>query len=79
MGHNLGLFHEQQRPDRDKYVIVNYEDAAYFNSWSLDKAKANYGRIDMYGQKKTSEYDYYSIMHYWTTDRNGRCDIKRVS
>ena len=67
LGHNLGLFHEQQRPDRDKYIIVNYQAAANHNNWSLDKAISQYGNIEKYGQKKTSEYDYYSIMHYWTS------------
>lgn len=77
MGHVLTLFHEHQRADRDEYVKVNYERAAIVNGWSEDKAVAQYGRITMYDQKISKEYDYDSIMHYWSSnaDENGERDI----
>nr|VZI27778.1 unnamed protein product [Spirometra erinaceieuropaei] len=58
LGHVLGLFHEQSRPDRDEYVEVFEEnikpdDRIAFKKWSHD-------HIDSLGEP----YDYNSIMHY---------------
>lgn len=79
MGHVLTLFHEHQRADRDKYVKVNYERAAKVNGWSEDKAVAQYGRVTMYEQMTSADYDYDSIMHYWSSnaDEYGERDIVR--
>ncbi|XP_057297022.1 blastula protease 10-like [Hydractinia symbiolongicarpus] len=68
MGHSLGFFHEQSRPDRDQYVKILYENidpnAAFnFNKYNTD-------RID----SLDTAYDYKSMMHYggkyFTTDWN---------
>lgn len=77
MGHVLTLFHEHQRADRDKYVKIDYTRAAVVNGWTLEKAKTQYGKITMYEQKISEEYDYDSIMHYWSSqaDSNGDRDI----
>lgn len=77
IGHVLTLFHEHQRVDRDEYISVNYERAAIVNNWSEEKAKAQYGKITMYDHKVTKDYDYESIMHYWSSqsDEEGNRDI----
>lgn len=58
IGHSLGFYHEQSRPDRDKYVSILWDNI-------LPKYKfafAKYGKfyIDSLG----SPYDYRSVMHY---------------
>ncbi|XP_068719278.1 zinc metalloproteinase nas-15-like [Montipora capricornis] len=58
IGHALGFYHEQSRPDRDKYVTILWQNIE-------ERAKHNfnkYGRqtIDSLGTK----YDYGSVMHY---------------
>ncbi|KAL7058452.1 hypothetical protein AAHC03_016806 [Spirometra sp. Aus1] len=58
LGHVMGFWHEQSRPDRDDYVEVfeeNIEDTKLFN---YDKKGTDV--IDSLGEP----YDYYSIMHY---------------
>ena len=77
MGHVLTLFHEHQRADRDNYVNIDYARAAVVNGWTLEKAKTQYGKITMYEQKISEEYDYNSIMHYWSSqsDSSGNRDI----
>ncbi|XP_078357411.1 zinc metalloproteinase nas-6-like [Oculina patagonica] len=62
IGHALGFWHEQSRPDRDQYVEILWdnikEDAKHnFNKYS-------HGMIDSLG----SPYDYNSIMHYRKRD-----------
>lgn len=61
LGHVLGLLHEHQRPDRDAYVKINYQnvykDAFYcFEIRSKDEFLYDYGKFT---------YDYNSIMHYY--------------
>jgi hypothetical protein len=77
IGHILTLFHEHQRADRDEYISINYERAAIVNSWSKEKAVSQYGKITMYDHRVTDEYDYESIMHYWSSqsDEDGNRDI----
>ncbi len=58
IGHALGLYHEQSRPDRDSYVNVltnNINPAAISN---FDKGTA----YDI--QTYNIPYDYGSVMHY---------------
>lgn len=61
IGHAIGFFHEQSRPDRDDYVDINYDNivpgaASQFRKLTEDD-------VDSLGVG----YDYNSIMHY---DRN---------
>ncbi len=81
MGHILTLFHEHQRNDRDEYIKVNYDRAAVVNNWSKEKATAQYGKINLYEHKITNEYDYKSIMHYWSSQSNeaGERDIETLT
>jgi len=66
LGHVLGLTHEHQRPDRDDYVIINFENI-------LEGFQNNFQILDnpLY-REESLEYDYSSIMHYdYYTCSNG--------
>jgi hypothetical protein len=54
LGHALGLFHEQSRPDRDNYVTVDLSNVA-------PAAQSNFARFNL---PLVGPYDYRSIMHY---------------
>ncbi|XP_002153867.3 zinc metalloproteinase nas-13 [Hydra vulgaris] len=69
IGHSLGFYHEQSRPDRDKYVTIvwkniqriNGQDMSYnFNMHTLNT-------INSMGEP----YDYESMMHYDSTAFGG--------
>jgi len=56
--HQLGFYHEQNRPDRDQYVVVNITNvspAAQRNFWIRNSSVL---------QTYNSDYDLGSIMHY---------------
>lgn len=52
MGHATGLWHEQQRCDRDSFVIVTSSDTT------------NYGKRCGGGVRDYGAYDFSSVMHY---------------
>ncbi|XP_078370010.1 zinc metalloproteinase nas-15-like [Oculina patagonica] len=58
IGHALGFYHEQSRPDRDNYVTIMWDNIIEKNKFNFNK----YGKstIDSLG----TPYDYSSIMHY---------------
>jgi uncharacterized repeat protein (TIGR03803 family)/parallel beta-helix repeat protein len=56
VGHALGLWHEQQRPDRDTYVTINFSNIP-------TGLQPNFAIINN-GQTFGTAYDFYSIMHY---------------
>tara|TARA_R110002126_G_scaffold110918_2_gene248476 strand:- start:3157 stop:3831 length:675 start_codon:yes stop_codon:yes gene_type:complete len=56
LGHLIGLWHEQSRPDRDAYVEILWENIR-------EKHYANFSRRDREGRNEGA-YDYDSIMHY---------------
>lgn len=60
LGHVLGLEHEHQRPDRDDYITINWEnldaDAAMLLQF-VAKQPRNY-------HYREFPYDYFSCMHY---------------
>ncbi|MBP7149587.1 MAG: hypothetical protein KBD01_18825 [Acidobacteria bacterium] len=56
VGHALGLFHEQQRPDRDGYVVINWDN--------IDPGNQPNFAIIPDGQTDGTSYDFYSVMHY---------------
>ncbi len=60
IGHALGVLHEQSRPDRDTYVIVNLANIDDTYEYNYDKA---------IGAAAHGSYDYESMMHY------GRCSF----
>jgi hypothetical protein len=59
LGHSFGLTHEQQRSDRDDYVIINEENIG--GGFLGLNTETNFARQDT---KNFSEYDFLSIMHY---------------
>ena len=58
IGHALGLWHEQSRPDRKNYVQINWDyiKSDKWHNFEMQDENA----IDYQG----TEYDYDSIMHY---------------
>ena len=58
IGHALGLWHEQSRPDRKNYVIINWDRIKPDKRHNFEMRDEN--AIDYQG----TEYDYDSIMHY---------------
>ncbi|KAK7604958.1 hypothetical protein V9T40_006144 [Parthenolecanium corni] len=72
MLHAVGFMHEQNRPDRDKYVIINYQNIESGKESNFDKAQTE--TVDNQG----IGYDYHSVMHYSGNafSRNGRPTIE---
>jgi len=71
LGHTLGLFHEQQRADRDEFVVVTTD-------FLEDQGnKGNFTKQPTY--RPAAAYDYDSIMHYGSYDfGDGRRVIERI-
>ncbi|MBV9340035.1 MAG: choice-of-anchor D domain-containing protein [Acidobacteria bacterium] len=65
MGHVIGLWHEQSRPDRDLYVTVNYQNIVKSSRSNFDVVLDNIQDYTL--------YDYASLMQYpaFTLSRNG--------
>ena len=61
IGHALGLWHEQSRPDRDSYVTIHKENVIEEECSNFMKKKDK--EVDYQG----TEYDYGSVMHYRKT------------
>ncbi|XP_030845105.1 blastula protease 10 [Strongylocentrotus purpuratus] len=57
IGHALGFNHEQSRPDRDEYVIVNFDNIKTDYKNNFDKRTTNDAMTNV-------PYDYSSAMHY---------------
>ncbi|XP_051173554.1 hatching enzyme 1.2-like [Leptopilina boulardi] len=55
--HALGIFHEQSRADRDKFVKVNFNNI-------ISRFKGNFAKHSATNTTYNYEYDYDSIMHY---------------
>lgn len=72
LGHVLGLWHEQSRPDRDKYVKILTKNIRAGKM--RDFARRKRYEIDTHGLA----YDYDSIMHYRLKafSKNGRNTIQ---
>lgn len=56
LGHALGLWHEQSRNDRDRYVRIIWENIEPEHRYNFDQHLTD--------GKDYDEYDYQSIMHY---------------
>jgi len=61
IGHTLGFYHEQSRPDRDRYVQIIWNNIDRKMSFNFNKQPSN--NIDSLG----TPYDYGSMMHYGST------------
>lgn len=60
IGHVIGFYHEQSRPDRDDHVLVTETNVARGRLWEFKKYDRNHIRID-------EPYDIGSVMHYGPT------------
>ncbi|GMR61913.1 hypothetical protein PMAYCL1PPCAC_32108, partial [Pristionchus mayeri] len=71
IGHALGFYHEQARPERDDFVAVGTQNIA--NNWQGQFTKQSYRSTINYGV----QYDYGSVMHYgsYYLSVNGRQTI----
>ncbi len=72
MGHVIGLWHEQSRPDRNTYITVNYNNVIK-GSWSNFEVNSD-------NQQLLSGYDYASVMQYipFAFSRNGGPVIESI-
>jgi hypothetical protein len=72
MGHVVGVWHEQSRPDRDTYVNVNYG--------AVIKASRSNFDILLDDNQVLSPYDYASVMEYpaFSFSRNGEPCIESI-
>jgi len=68
--HALGFWHEHNRPDRDDYINLHWENMP---------KKFQYAFYKKSGSRKIGSYDYISVMHYWGTafSTNGKPTITR--
>jgi hypothetical protein len=73
MGHTVGLWHEQSRPDRNTYVSVNYSNL-------IKGSIGNFNQIYDNAQTFGTDYDYASIMEYpaFSFSRNGGPAIESI-
>lgn len=73
MGHTVGLWHEQSRPDRNTYVSVNYNNL-------IKGSIGNFNQIYDNAQTFGIYFDYASIMEYpaFSFSRNGGPAIESI-
>ncbi|RMX55571.1 hypothetical protein pdam_00001722, partial [Pocillopora damicornis] len=71
IGHALGFYHEQSRPDRDQHVTILWENIREANKHNFKKYSTSI--IDSH----QTPYDYGSIMHYSSRafSKNGKPTI----
>jgi astacin len=72
MGHAVGLWHEQSREDRDRYVKILWENMESEKSYNFAQNISNGDDI--------GPYDYDSVMHYpaWAFSANGKPTIETI-
>ncbi|XP_057291911.1 hatching enzyme 1.2-like [Hydractinia symbiolongicarpus] len=58
IGHSIGIYHEQSRPDRDDFVRILWNNIPRANAFNFNKQKAS--NINSLG----TPYDFRSMMHY---------------
>ena len=56
IGHAIGFYHEQSRPDRDKYVTIHHQNIRPGGEYNFIK-EINVNSLGV-------TYDFNSIMHY---------------
>lgn len=72
MGHEIGLYHEQSRSDRDTYITVNYQSVIKGSRFNFDMIQDNVQNLTL--------YDYASVMQYpaFSFSRNGGPAIESI-
>jgi hypothetical protein len=72
MGHALGLYHEQSRPDRNRYVRINTQNVERRYASNFDR--------QFFFVRSVGEYDFGSMMHYppYAFSKNGQPTITRL-
>ncbi|CAH3019601.1 unnamed protein product [Porites evermanni] len=75
LGHTVGFWHEQSRPDRDNYISVIWENVLDGLASAFEKRKWNTEVVDF-----GVPYDFASIMHYPFTafSKNGKPTIRNI-
>lgn len=75
IGHAVGFYHEQNRPDRDDYIIIQNDNIVH-PSLIHNFKKYPYSAVNTYDVP----YDYRSVMHYGGTafSGNGQYTIKTI-
>jgi len=67
LGHALGYWHEQSRPDRDDYVQINWNNMGTsqdtVRNFEIESTADVYPK-QAYGLNDTMTYDFDSVMHY---------------
>ncbi|XP_067134268.1 bone morphogenetic protein 1-like [Centruroides vittatus] len=73
MGHTIGFYHEQSRPDRDNFINVLYEN--------IDKGKESQYKKLSSGEADTLgfSYDFNSIMHYNSYTKSGKESMQALN
>ena len=74
LGHCIGLAHEHQRPDRDKYVYIYWENILPVKQYNFEIIE------NPLIEEEEFKYDYHSIMHYSPTSFsvNGNITIEAI-
>ncbi|XP_015749326.1 PREDICTED: zinc metalloproteinase nas-13-like, partial [Acropora digitifera] len=72
IGHALGFWHEQSRPDRDNYVTINWSNIRRGMAYNFHKYDTT--RVDSRGVS----YDYDSVMHYSSTAFANRAGVRTI-
>jgi hypothetical protein len=72
MGHTVGVWHEQARPDRNTYVTVNYNAVIKASRSNFDQQFDN--------EQATNLFDYASVMEYpaFSFSRNGQPCVETI-
>jgi astacin len=72
MGHIVGLYHEQSRPDRNSYITVNFANVIKGSEGNFDQPQDNLQDLGL--------FDYASIMEYipYAFTRNGAPVIETI-
>ena len=75
IGHAIGFWHEQSRPDRDNYIRINLNNVENNQRKRDQFMKRTNSEVDSRG----SEYDYGSVMHYQLTKYSRCCGYQTMS